>query len=103
MERRRINYVRSYEMVLIIRPDLEGDELDDVIAEVGDLIKRNDGEVTKVEPWGLHKLAYPIKDQQEGRYVLTTFELEPGNVGELERALRLRESVIRHMVIRLES
>lgn len=95
--------MRSYEMVLIVRPDLEGDELDEVIAEVGDLIKRNDGDVTKVEPWGLHKLAYPIKDQQEGRYVLTNFELEPRNVKELERALRLRESVLRHMVIRLES
>jgi len=94
--------VRSYEMVFIVRPDIEGDDLDDVISEVGELIQRNDGEVTKVEPWGLHKLAYPIKKQQEGRYVLTTFDLEPTNVSELERVLKLKESVIRHLVIRLE-
>jgi len=95
--------VRSYEMVFIVRPDIEGDELDEVISDVGELIDRNDGEVKKVEPWGLHKLAYPIKKQQEGRYVLMTFELEPRNVAELERVLKLRESVIRHLVIRLES
>ena len=95
--------MRSYEMVFIVRPDLEGDELDDIISEVGNLIKRNDGEVKKVEPWGLHKLAYPIKKQQEGRYVLITFDLEPRNVSELERVLKLKESVIRHLVIRLET
>jgi small subunit ribosomal protein S6 len=90
-------------MVFIVRPDIEGDGLDGVINDVGELIKRNDGEVTKVEPWGLHRLAYPIKKHQEGRYVLMTFELEPQNVAELERVLRLKESVIRHLVIRLES
>ena len=95
--------MRSYEMVFIVRPDLDGDKLDEVIGDVGDLIKRNDGEVTKVEPWGLHRLAYPIKKHQEGRYVLMTFELEPRSVGELERVLKLNESVIRHLVIRLES
>jgi small subunit ribosomal protein S6 len=90
-------------MVFIVRPDLDGDRLDEVISDVGDLIDRNNGEVTKVEPWGLHKLAYPIKKQQEGRYVMMTFELEPRNVSELERVLKLNESVIRHLVIRLES
>ncbi len=95
--------MRSYEMVFIVRPDVEEDGLDEVISDIGELIKRNDGEVTKVEPWGLHRLAYPIKKHQEGRYVLMTFELEPRNVTELERVLKLKESVIRHLVIRLES
>ena len=95
--------MRSYEIVFIVRPDLEGDELDDVVNDVGSLIKRNGGDVKKVEPWGLRKLAYPIKKHQEGRYLLMTFELEPSNVSELERVLRLKESVIRHLVIRLEA
>ncbi len=90
-------------MVFIIRPDLEGDELDGVISEVQDLVERNDGEVTKLEPWGLRKLAYPIENHQEGRYFLTNFELEPAGVRGLERGLKLKESVIRHMIIRLES
>jgi len=95
--------VRNYEMVFIIHPEIDGDDVEDVINDVKDLIGRNDGEVTKVEPRGLRKLAYPIKNQQEGRYVLMEFDLEPQNVSEIERVLKLTEPVIRHMIIRLES
>jgi len=95
--------VRSYEMVFIIHPEIDGDNAEGVITDVKDLIARNDGEVTEVEPWGLRKLAYPIKKQQEGRYVLIEFDLEPQNVAEIERVLKLTEPVIRHLIIRLES
>jgi small subunit ribosomal protein S6 len=95
--------VRGYEMVFIVHPELDGDELDGVVNNVEDLIKRNNGKVTKIEPWGLRKLAYPIKKQQEGRYFLTEFDLEPRNIAEMERVLKLMESVIRHLIVRLES
>ena len=95
--------MRSYEMVFIIHPEIDGDNAEGVITDVKDLIARNDGEVTEVEPWGLRKLAYPIKKQQEGRYVLMEFDLEPQNVAEIERVLKLTEPVIRHLIIRLES
>jgi small subunit ribosomal protein S6 len=95
--------VRSYEMVFIVHPDLDGDELDGVVNDVEELIKRNNGKKTKVEPWGLRKLAYPIKKQQEGRYFLMEFDLEPENITEMERVLKLTESVIRHLVVRLDS
>lgn len=94
--------MRSYEMVFIVRPDLEGDDFEEVVADVQDLIERNEGEVTKMEPWGLRRMAYAILDHQEGHYVLTNFELEPRNVTALERAVKLRETIIRHMVIRLD-
>ncbi|MGD8997972.1 MAG: 30S ribosomal protein S6 [Anaerolineae bacterium] len=94
--------MRSYEMVFIVHPDLEGDESDGVINDIEDLISRNNGKMTKVEPWGLRKLAYPIKKQQEGRYFLMEFDLEPQNITEMERVLRLMESVIRHLIVRLE-
>jgi small subunit ribosomal protein S6 len=89
-------------MVFIVHPDLEGDESDGVINDIEDLISRNNGKMTKVEPWGLRKLAYPIKKQQEGRYFLMEFDLEPQNITEMERVLRLMESVIRHLIVRLE-
>ena len=94
--------MRSYEMVFIGRPDLEGDDFEDVVADVQELIERNEGKVSKLEPWGLRRMAYPIQDHQEGHYVLTNFEMKPQNVAALERALKLRETVIRHMVIRLD-
>jgi small subunit ribosomal protein S6 len=95
--------VRGYEMVFIVHPDLDGDELDGVVSSVEDLIKRNNGKVTKVEPWGLRKLAYPIKRQQEGRYFLMEFDLEPQSIAETERVLKLTEAVIRHLIVRLDS
>jgi small subunit ribosomal protein S6 len=90
-------------MVFIVHPDRDGDELDSVVDSVEDLIKRNNGRVTKVEPWGLRKLAYPIRKQQEGRYFFMEFDLEPQNIAEMERVLKLTESVIRHLIVRLES
>jgi small subunit ribosomal protein S6 len=90
-------------MVFIVHPGLEGDELDGVVNNVENLIERNNGKVTKVEPWGLRKLAYPIKKQLEGRYFLMDFDLEPQNIGEMERVLKLTESVIRHLIVRPES
>lgn len=95
--------MRSYEMVFIVHPELDGDELNGVIDNVEGLIKRNDGKVTKIEPWGLHRLAYPIKKQQEGRYFLMEFDVEPQSIAEMERVLKLTESVIRHLIVRLES
>jgi small subunit ribosomal protein S6 len=90
-------------MVFIVHPDLDGDELDNVINDVEELIKRNNGTVTKVKPWGLRRLAYPIKKQQEGRYFLMEFDLEPQSITEMERVLKLTEPVIRHLIVRLES
>lgn len=95
--------MRSYEMVFIISPEFDEDGAESVINDVKDLIARNGGEVTQVKPWGLRKLAYPINKQQEGRYVLTEFDLDPQSVSEIERVLKLNEPVIRHLIIRLES
>lgn len=90
-------------MVFIIHPEFDEDQASGVIDDVRDLITRNDGKVTKVEPWGLRKLAYPIQKQHEGRYVLMEFDLEPGSVREVERVLKLMEPVIRHLIIRLDA
>jgi small subunit ribosomal protein S6 len=90
-------------MVFIVHPDADEEALENVIKDVEDLIKRNEGKVTKVEPWGLRRLAYPIMDQQEGRYVLMEFDSEPQSIGEVERVLKLMEPMIRHLIIRMES
>lgn len=89
-------------MVFIIHPEFDEDQASGVMDDVKDLISRNDGKLTKVEPWGLRKLAYPIQKQHEGRYALMEFDLEPGSVREIERVLKLMEPVIRHLIIRLD-
>lgn len=94
--------MRSYEVVLIVHPEVEGDDVKAVIDDVEQLIERSDGDVTYMEPWGLRKLAYPIRKQQEGHYVLLQFDLEPQSVADLEHGLQLMEPVMRHLVVRAE-
>jgi small subunit ribosomal protein S6 len=94
--------VRSYELVFIVRPELEGDDLTAVTDQVTGLIERYSGKITQVEPWGLRRLAYPIQNLWEGQYVLMRLDLDAQNVAKLERDLLLIEQVIRHLVTRID-
>lgn len=94
--------LRSYEMVLVLKPDLEEEQVPVSMERVTATIAARGGEVSKVDRWGRRKLAYPIKKYAEGNYVLTQFTLEPSQVAELEATLRLNEDLLRHLVVRLE-
>ena len=94
--------MRSYELVFIVHPEVDEDELTAVIEKVKGLVERNSGQVTRIEPWGLRRLAYPIQKQWEGQYVLMQIELESQGVAGLERDLGLTERVMRHLVVRVE-
>lgn len=95
-----MKYVRSYEMVVILKADIEdGKAASEEIAEV---VRGLGAEVEKVDLWGKKKFAYPIDKQLEGFYILYTFKLDPSQVKEMERLLSLRDKVIRQMVVNLE-
>jgi small subunit ribosomal protein S6 len=101
-EERRYRLVRSYELVFIVHPEVTGDDLTAVVDSVKNLVGRSKGEVVRVDSWGLRRLAYPIRKQWEGQYVLMQLEMAPGGVSELERGLKLAEHVMRHLVVRVE-
>jgi small subunit ribosomal protein S6 len=92
--------MRSYELVFIVQPELDENDLSAVVERVEGLIERNSGKVAKIEPWGMRRLAYPIQDKMEGQYVLMHIDLEPQGVAGLERDLRLLEPLMRHLVVR---
>jgi small subunit ribosomal protein S6 len=94
--------VRSYELIFIVHPELDEDDLTAVLERVTGLIERNSGKVSRVEPWGLRRLAYPIEKQGEGQYVLMGLELEPQGMAGLERDLGLVEPLMRHLIVRVE-
>jgi small subunit ribosomal protein S6 len=94
--------VRNYELIFIVHPEVDGDDLTAVMERVTGLIERNGGKVARVEPWGMRRLAYPIQKQWEGQYVLMQLELESQGVAGLGRDLRLVEPVMRHLVVRVE-
>jgi len=94
--------LRDYELVFILRPDLEDEAVQAFIDRVANLIREYGGQVKKVEPWGRRKLAYFIQRHREGYYVLMQFALGARRVTDLERWLLLNEDVIRHLIVRLE-
>lgn len=94
--------MRDYELVFILRPDLEDEATQAFTDRVVNLVREYGGDVKKVEPWGRRKLAYFINRYREGYYVLVQFALDARRVNDLERWLRLNEDVVRHLVVRLD-
>ena len=92
--------MRDYEILYIVRPDLEDDKVQDVVKRVNSLIGRSGGSSEQTSLWGKRKLAYEVKHQKEGSYVLQDFKIDPGRVPELESALKITEEVLRHLIVR---
>ncbi|MCX6009623.1 MAG: 30S ribosomal protein S6 [Chloroflexi bacterium] len=91
----------SYELVLIISPEVVDEEMPDFITKLSELVNKVGGSVDEVNQWGRRKLAYPIKRSMEGNYVLTKVKMKPALTKELEANLRLSGKILRHLLIKL--
>jgi small subunit ribosomal protein S6 len=91
--------MREYETVFILDPALDESEVGEEIGKVQSLISGLDGEIISVEPAGKKKLAYEIKGNKEGYYALIAFKSEPSSIAQIERAYKLNEKVLRHVVV----
>src|SRR5207247_11080282 len=80
--------------------DLDEDKSQDAGKRVNTLIARSRGTSERTNLWGKRKLAYEVKHQKEGSYVLQDFQLDPTRVPELEAGLKITEEVLRHLVVR---
>ena len=92
--------MRDYEVLYIVRADLDDDKVQDAVKRVNTLIERSGGAVERTNLWGKRKLAYEVKHQKEGSYVLQDFQLDPDRVPELESSLKITEEVLRHLIVR---
>ena len=88
----------NYELMFIIEPTLEDTAKDATIDTVKGLLAEN-GEITKADVWGMKKLAYPIRKKNEGYYVVIAFKANPDFPKELDRRLKISDSVIRHIIV----
>ena len=93
---------RTYESIFIVRPDLTGDAYTAVIDKFKGVLTDQGASIIKIDEWGVRKLAYTVKKQNRGSYVLVIFEAEPKVILEYERRLRLDESIIKFINIHLE-
>ena len=90
----------AYELMYIVKPELDDLAVQQEIEKVGQLIQTNGGQVKKVTPWGKRRLAYTVKDQREGHYVVEEFDLNQAKVQEVERVLKISDTVFRHLLVR---
>lgn len=88
----------NYEVMFIINPTLEDDKKEATVEKVKEIIAA-DGEVGKVDLWGMRKLAYPIEKKSEGYYAVIEFKAGSELPKELNRRLRISDDVMRHIII----
>jgi small subunit ribosomal protein S6 len=91
--------MREYELVFIVHPDQDETAFTEVVNRVQNWITEAGGEVEKTDIWGKRKLAYPIRKQSEGLYVLLQTRLNPDFCATLERNLRFLEPVMRFLLV----
>lgn len=92
--------LRDYEILYIVRPELDEERLNEAIATVNRLIENLGGKSQKTDIWGRRRLAYEVRHLREGQYVLTDFQVEPARVPEMETTLKISETVFRHLIVR---
>jgi small subunit ribosomal protein S6 len=91
-----------YESVFIARQDISAQQADALADTFSDLISQNGGKVEKRENWGLRGLAYKIKKNRKGHYILFNLDAPAEAVNEMERQMRLHEDILRYMTIRVD-
>lgn len=96
--------MRYYELMIVMVPEREEEVFSVALDRVNHYISERGGSVLRQERWGRQRrLAYPIKNYNEGNYVLTHMEMEPQDAKELEARLILSEDVLRHLLVRVDS
>ena len=91
-----------YEHIIISRPDISPQQVDELVEGITTLIAEKGGKVGKVEYWGLRNLAYGINKTRKGHYSLINIDAAAAAVHEMERLQRINENVMRYMTIAVE-
>lgn len=91
-----------YELMKIVNPDLGEEAVEKVITRFTNNVKKNDGEVIRIEDMGIKTLAYKIEKKSKGHYFLSYLEGPGKMLSEIERTLGIDENVLRFIVIKLD-
>jgi len=94
--------MRIYENLFIVKPDATEEEIDHLVEQMSKNVATSGGTVDKVDKWGKRRLAYRVAKHREGHYVLMQFTAGPETVSEFERRLRVQDSVIKFLTVRID-
>ena len=96
--------MRYYELMMVVVPQVDEEGLSETLDRVNHYVSERGGNVIRQERWGRQRrLAYPIKNHNEGAYVLTHLEIEPQDTKDLEASLILSEDVLRHLLVKVDT
>ena len=91
-----------YESVFVARQDISAQQVESLAENLQSVVSDNGGKVTKQENWGIKGLAYKIKKNRKGHYVLFNIDGPSGAVSEMERHMRFNEDILRYMTIKVD-
>ena len=94
--------MKEYELAVIFDATLEEEKIDQEIAKLTTLLESEKCEITKIDKWGVKKLAYPIKKQENGFYAIIYFNGTSTIIPEVDRVNKINDLVLRHMVVKSE-
>jgi small subunit ribosomal protein S6 len=94
--------MKTYEITIVINPDLSEDVRKKVLKGVADLVEKNKGKVEKTEDMGKKELSYSISKKNYGFYHFFKIQLEENKVADVDRGLRFTEELIRYLLIAVE-
>ena len=92
-----------YESTFIARQDISSQEVENLTQQFSQIIKDNGGNVVKHEYWGLRTLAYAVKKNRKGHYVMLVIDAPSDAVKEMERNMGIHDDILRNVSVRLES
>ena len=94
--------IRLYETIILYKADLSDEEIDNQVKRIEELVARFQAEIVRIRKWGKKRLAFDFAKQRYGFYVLFHFRGEPALLAELDRSLKLNESILRFMTVQLD-
>ena len=93
--------MRRYETIFIARPNVGEDEIEAITAKATSTIESDGGTILRVNNWGLRKLAYLIKKENQGYYVYIDYAGVPESIAEIERVFRIDDRVLKYLTVKL--
>ena len=94
--------MRTYEALYIISTSIDDDGIQTIVSDVESLVTKQGGTIVRSENWGRRKMAYEVKKQSEGNYVLLRFQANPEFIARLESHFKLIEAIIRYIVVHFD-
>jgi small subunit ribosomal protein S6 len=94
-----VKEMKKYELALVISPLLDEEAVKAEVASVTALIERFGGTIEKIDEWGKRRLAYEIKKVNEGIFNFITFTAETSAPAEIESRMRIKENVLRYLIV----